>query len=279
MVGKHDTHIVVIHLSKMHIDRCTSQPCSCPNRFSRIISKPISAKCKQYMVFITYVKKVFVTSKAQASLRIRSPKFWNQRKPQTKSYISDYFEWLRMRVWRISNHMTLRSFFSWDSSYKLTGSWFGSSASTNVLACPSVTSLCCTLGPWHITTSILALIIWRQWWVHSRIRVLGVHFWRVPTIRLCIVILLCKILSIWLGSQQLRMSRGVLCTCMQFDSELDFESSFSSTLFSCCSLKCECACPSWLIRRSLRPSEKCLFSAVFSSLVSWLLFRFGVECL
>lgn len=156
----------------------------------------------------------------------------------------------------------------------LTGSWLGSSASTKVFAWPSLTSLCWTFGPWHITVNIRALNICKQWWVHWRHLVLGVHFWRVPIIRLCMVILLCKILRIWLGSHDVRISRGVLCTCVQLDVLLDLESSLSSAWRS---WRSPFECASWLIRRSRFVSEKWRLSAVFSSDVVWLPFRFGLE--
>ena len=78
--------------------------------------------------------------------------------------------------------------------------------------------------------NILALSICRQWWVQCRHLVLGVHFWRVPMILLCMVILLCSTLSIWLGSVWVKIVSGSLSLFDDF--LLSGPSSTLSELFS-----------------------------------------------
>ena len=67
------------------------------------------------------------TAKAQASLHIRAASPENSLFAHTikglrgsfrqRAHILDPFVWLGMRIWRISNHTTIRSLFSWDGSF------------------------------------------------------------------------------------------------------------------------------------------------------------------
>ena len=139
----------------------------------------------------------------------------------------------------------------------LTGSWLGSSESTNVLMCVSLATLCCTLFPWHITVRTRALKTCRQWWVQCRSLAEGVHLCRVPIKRACVVIASCKIPMIMLGSVFIRTSSGVRSLSQTDEDEV------GPSQFIMSSIKLVSRCPSGLrIERKLRILSWCVIARI-----------------
>ena len=104
----------------------------------------------------------------------------------------------------------------------LTGSLFGSNASTSAFRCSQLITLCWTLVPWHMTVNSRALSIWRQWWVQWRQRMLGVQRCLAAITCLYFAIESCSIAKNNAGSEFMSTSSAVppLLSCKSWKEEL-----------------------------------------------------------